>query len=449
MERETNRNSTETAKEGIAVECILIVAHFCTAIYIFFARWSFDGIQIHSLHPYEKHGIDQYRFFASTSKLIYAMKTTNSWRNLYLSKMLLSKAVCLSDFIVICRHNFCASLKSVSRQNLLSNCAYLQQNWINNGPKNKNNNRMTTTWHNKINSWTKTRIRRCVHSTKKKKTTHNIQPIWICQCGTCFASARASLSGWKGSEASHAQEWTIFTSPYHIYRFDRINNNKYAENVCYQIYFSLFIISSLLPKKKRTTMRLGPFQLRFSITHCSNFPLPECMARIDSVFRTLTALHYFLLKNKFAQKRTVYTDTRIYCWTIHEWCVYFYASHCAFSSSSSSSSAALIRFFSHTLSRSSQRERGRESLINFHKWWTVVNCSLFSFMCMYSFVCTNTFTHMHACFNARLMNRSHLCSLTQTHTMWTEITVCCKKIFVFIGISHSLSHNRLQFGRVK
>lgn len=106
-------------------------------------------------------------------------------------------------------------------------------------------------------------------------------------------------------------------------------------------------------------------------------------------------------------------------------------------------------FFSHTLSRSSQRERGRESLINFHKWWTVVNCSLFSFMCVYLFVCTNTFTHMHACFNARLMNRSHLCSLTQTHTMWTEITVCCKKIFVFIGISHSLSHNRLQFGRVK
>lgn len=214
------------------------------------------------------------------------------------------------QIIVICRQKFCASLKSVSRQNLLSNCAYLQQNWINNGPKNKNNNRMTTTWHNKINSWTKTRIRRCVHSTKKKKTTHNIQSIWICQCGTCFASARASLSGWKGSEASHAQEWTIFTSPYHIYRFDRINNNKYAENVCYQIYFSLFIISSLLPKKKRTTMRLGPFQLRFSITHCSNFPLPECMARIDSVFRTLTALHYFLLKNKFAQKRTVYT--RIY-----------------------------------------------------------------------------------------------------------------------------------------
>lgn len=33
--------------------------------------------------------------------------------------------------------------------------------------------------------------------------------------------------------------------------------------------------------------------------------------------------------------------------------------------------------------------------------------------------------------------------------MWTEITVCCKMIFVFIGISHSLSHNRLQFGRVK
>lgn len=98
MEKETNRNSTETAKEGIAVECILIVARFCTANYIFFARWSFDGIQIHSLHPYEKHGIDQYRFFACTSKLIYAMKTTNSWRNLYLSKMLLSKAVCLSDY---------------------------------------------------------------------------------------------------------------------------------------------------------------------------------------------------------------------------------------------------------------------------------------------------------------------------------------------------------------
>lgn len=98
---------------------------------------------------------------------------------------------------------------------------------------------------------------------------------------------------------------------------------------------SIFPCLHCFPEKKRERKEQqcdGPFQLRFSITHSALiFPLPVARRAPHSVFCTLIALHYFLLKNKFAPKKKLYTYAVccVYSSAINEWCVHFYASYCA------------------------------------------------------------------------------------------------------------------------
>lgn len=57
---------------------------------------------------------------------------------------------------------------------------------------------------------------------------------------------------------SRTRDWTISISPYRINIVWRHNNNKYAENRCYQIYFSLFIFS-FPPEKEKNNNAVARF----------------------------------------------------------------------------------------------------------------------------------------------------------------------------------------------
>lgn len=116
---------------------VQIVAHFCTAFFIFcvlsFALRYFDRIQIHLSHTSNR----TIQNFCLHLKIDLCNEQNYLWQ--YLSKILLSTGNLFVDIF--------AHLIECVASKLLSNCAYLQKNWINNGierkkkkNKNKNNN---------------------------------------------------------------------------------------------------------------------------------------------------------------------------------------------------------------------------------------------------------------------------------------------------------------------
>lgn len=309
-------------------------------------------------------------------KLIYAMNIELKYGTIYLSRVLLSKAVCLSDsylstqflriFIKCVASKFAIELR-ISPEKLNKQWALKTRRtiieWLRHGIT-----RSTVEQ--------KTRIRRCVHSTttattkngeEENNAQHSVDLDLSVYIHYMYVFVRAPPHCQVGRGI-----WSISRTRVNDFHFPiphtyidivwENNNNKYAENVVTKIYFSLFIFFS--PEKRKEQQCFGPFQLRFSITHCSNFPFTRCKTRIGSVYRTLTALHYFLLKNKFAQKKPYATHTvctlqqsmnGAYIFT-HRIVPFLLRRLLLLLSSN--------RFFSHTLTIQSEGERERASSIS-------------------------------------------------------------------------------------
>lgn len=227
-----------------------------------------------------------------------------------------------------------------------------------------------------------------------KKTTHNIQPIWIRQCKhyvvRVYVCARARLivrleGMWSISRTR------VYDFHFPIPHIARNNNNNENMPKMLTIYFSLFIFAS---RKRKEQQCFGPFQLRFSITHCSNFPsLVARRALTQSVALSPLSIIFYLRINSPKKNCTHMRTVSLFLnnqWMVRIFlrialCLFFVSFFFFFF-------VFLLSFDCFTHSHDLVRGKERKSPINFHKWWTVVNCSLF--MCLSTPICLLTCMHV-------------------------------------------------------